>query len=100
MPRIVTALLSIVALLATAGFANTPTTLTTESGSSSTSQRTPVPAMRVPAAGNAGSTAIHWDKFYDKFGNPLPADPGDNVGPDSLYFKNYSSLTVSSMSLG
>jgi hypothetical protein len=56
--------------------------------------------MRVPAAGNAGPTAIHWDKFYDKFGNPLPADPGDNVGPDSLYFKNYSSLTVSSMSLG
>jgi hypothetical protein len=87
MRRNVIVLVFSAAMLVTVGFASAnSTTGALISG--------PVPAVRAPAAANAGPTTIHWDKFYDRSGNPLPVDPGDNVGTDSLYFKNYSSTTV------
>jgi hypothetical protein len=84
------------ALLATAGFASTNST-TGEPGSGPVIRLTPAPspapAARVPVAGNAGPTTIHWDKFYDASGNPLPGDRVDAVGTDSLYWKLYTSTT-------
>jgi len=93
MTRTVTVLISIVAMLATVGFANTNSATGGLSSSPVirwTPMPSPAPAVRAPVAGNAGPTTIHWDKFYDRSGNPLPGDPGDNVGPDSLYFKKYN----------
>jgi len=94
MPRTVIVLILSVAMLATVGFANTNST-TAEPGSSPvvrwTPMPSPAPAVPVPVAGNAGPTTIHWDKFYDRSGNPLPGDPGDAIGADSLYWKLYPS---------
>ena len=96
MPRTVIVLILSTAMLATAGFASTNST-TAEPGSGPVVRWTPVPspapAVRAPVAGNAGPTTIHWDKFYDASGNPLPGEPGDAVGTDSLYWKDYSSTT-------
>ena len=85
MNRTVTVLMCVAAMLATAGLANNNSTMR-RSGPGPAVQQTAVAAGQ-----NAGPT-IHWDKFYDKSGNPLPGDPGDAVGPDSLYFKDYYSL--------
>jgi hypothetical protein len=97
MPRTVLVLISTAVLLATVGLASTNST--TEGAASSPAIRStpvlnPAPGVRVPVAGAVGPTTIHWDKFYDQSGNPLPGEPGDNVGQDSLYFKNYYSLTT------
>ncbi|MBN2466052.1 hypothetical protein JXD38_10580 [candidate division WOR-3 bacterium] len=35
---------------------------------------------------------IRWEKFYDRNGNPLPGNPQDDVGADSLFFKWYGVL--------
>ena len=95
MPRTVKVLMSIIAVLAAVGLARTESA-TEGSDSSSVVQWTtaPGPALRAPVAGNAGPTTIHWDKFYNRAGNLLPGDPGDNVAPDSLYFKDYYSLAI------
>ena len=76
MPRTMLVLIFSAAMLATGGFADTNGLI----------------AVPTPLAGNAGSV-IHWDKFYDRSGNLLPGEPGDAVGTDSLYWKDYSSTT-------
>jgi hypothetical protein len=82
------------ALLATAGFADT-NSLPAEPGASPVVQRatmpSPAPAVPTAVAGNAGPV-IQWNRFYDASGNPLPSGSGDNVGPDSLYFKIWDSM--------
>lgn len=96
MSRTVIVLMLSTAMLATAGFANTNST-TGEPGSSPsirwTPMSSPAPAVQAPAAGNAGPTTVHWDKFYDASGNPLPGEPGDAIGADSLYWKLFTSTT-------
>jgi hypothetical protein len=92
MPRTVIVLVFSAAMLATVGFAST-NSATGGSGSSPVMRGTPVPSpsptMQAPAAVNTGQTTIRWDKFYDRSGNPLPGNPDDMVGMDSLYFKDY-----------
>jgi len=93
MRRTVAALILTVAVFAATGFANT-NSLTAEPGWSPAVRRTSMPsptlAGQAPATGSAGPTTIHWDTFYDAYGNPLPGVPEDNVGPDSLYFKKWN----------
>jgi hypothetical protein len=94
MPRTVIVMLLSVAMLATVGFADTNTP-TTEPGSSpvvlSTPAASPAPMRQTTVPGNAGPV-IRWEKFYDRQGNLLAGDPGDNVGADSLYFKIWGSM--------
>jgi hypothetical protein len=96
MSRTVLVLILSAAMLATAGFASTETA-TGGSGYTPlirlTPAPSPAPAVQAPAAGNTGPTTVRWDKFYDRSGNPLPSDPQDAVGADSLYWKDYSSTT-------
>ncbi|HTW92440.1 MAG TPA: FlgD immunoglobulin-like domain containing protein [bacterium] len=35
-------------------------------------------------------TVVQWDRFYDRHGNPLPEGSQEDVGTDSLYFKQYN----------
>jgi hypothetical protein len=64
MSKSVTVMMSIVAMLATAGLANNNSTMR-GSGPGPAVQQTAVAAGQ-----NAGPT-IHWDKFYDKSGNQI-----------------------------
>ena len=72
MPRTVAVVALSVAMLAGTGFANS-SGLIAEPG--------PGPVIR-------------WEKSYDRSGTPLPADRRDGVGADSLFFRNYYSLTL------
>ncbi|MBM3330660.1 T9SS type A sorting domain-containing protein [candidate division WOR-3 bacterium] len=97
MSRTVLVLILSAIMSAAAGFTGTATTATpTASGSAAQpAQRpTPLPAMQTQGTANTCLPVIRWDKFYDRNGNPLPVDPQENVGADSLYFKNYYSLTA------
>jgi hypothetical protein len=68
----------VLALLATAGFANTTHAPTTAG---------PGPTA-LPAPPSA--PVIRWEKFYDQNGNVLDEMPQDVVGADSLYFKQFN----------
>jgi hypothetical protein len=93
MPRTVGILISMAATLASVGLASS-NNATGEPGPSPSVQRIPVPspalAVQASVAANTGAATIHWDRFYDASGNPLPGEPQDNVGAESLYFKKYS----------
>ncbi len=97
MRRSVMVLMFVLAMRAAAGIANTATTLTTSAASGPAEQpaarSAPPVARQVAVAGNTGPV-VRWETFYDENGNPVPADPQDNVGADSLYFKDYYSLTA------
>jgi hypothetical protein len=84
----------LVAMLAPAGFASTAATPASGPAAQSTQRVNPVPPMQTGAMGSTGRPTIHWDRFYDTNGKPLPNDPQDNVGSDSVYFKTYYSLTA------
>jgi hypothetical protein len=96
MKRTVILLILSVAMLATVGFASA-NSATGGLGSSPVIRLTPAgspaPAVQAPVVGNAGPTTVRWDKFYDRSGNPLPSDPQDAVGTDSLYWKDFASTT-------
>jgi len=76
-------------MLAATGFASTAT------GRAAGMGRTPVaPPAQGSVSGNPSTAIVHWDKFYDRQGNLLSEGSPENVGADSLYFKNYYSTTI------
>ncbi|HTW92438.1 MAG TPA: FlgD immunoglobulin-like domain containing protein [bacterium] len=81
----------LVAVLAAVGFAAT-TGLTARPVSSTAIQPNPTSVMHGVVAGGE-RPVVHWDRFYDRPGGPLPAGLPRNVSTDSLYWKLYSSTT-------
>ncbi|HTW92437.1 MAG TPA: FlgD immunoglobulin-like domain containing protein [bacterium] len=96
MPKTVIALMLLVVTLAPTGLAAT-TGLTANPVSEASVQSTTGPtcqAARQALASAPARAVVHWERSYDRHGNPLPGGPQENVGTDSLYFKNYYSLTA------
>ncbi len=86
MPGTAKVLMSVVAVLAAVGFADA-------GGPTTASSYSPASATPAQAAAQAGLATVRWDEFHDRAGNPLPDDPVDAVGAESLYWKDLSSAT-------